>query len=501
MLGVALLTAAWCAVAAPARASYGARTIADEPQYLLSAMSLAEDLDLDISDELSDQRWREFHEGQLPEQTKPVDDGRRFSPHDPLLPVVLAVPMAVGGWLGAKLALAALAGALAAALVWVAVRRFAVPAAVAALVTLAFSLTSPLSAYGTQVYPELPAALVLTVAVGALTGALDRRGRWVLGAAVVALPWLAVKYAPVAAVLALVALVHLVRTGRRRPALVLAGVLGAAAVLFLGAHQLLYGGWTAYAAGDHFVGGELTVAGTSPDVIGRSARLVGLLVDRNFGLAAWSPAILVAVPALGALVRRRPPGWTALAVPLVAGWLTATFVALTMHGYWWPGRQTVVVLPAAVLATTWWVARARSARPWLAGASAFGLAAWAWVVFEALTLRLRLVIDFDATTNPMLRAWRLMLPDYGQRAAADWARHGLWIVVLALLGAAGWRSARPRSAFTPSPSKGDRSTMARPTVHDPRTNPPDKERNSNAHPTSAASRRSVHPGPAGGGGL
>ena len=30
--------------------------------------------------------------------------------------------------------------------------------------------------------------------VAAATGSLDRRGRWALGAAVVALPWLAVKY-------------------------------------------------------------------------------------------------------------------------------------------------------------------------------------------------------------------------------------------------------------------------------------------------------------------
>ena len=32
------------------------------------------------------------------------------------------------------------------------------------------------------------------------------------------------------------------------------------------------------------------------------------------------------------------------------GWATATWLALTMQGYWWSGRQTVVVLPLAVLA-------------------------------------------------------------------------------------------------------------------------------------------------------
>ena len=42
---VGLVTAAWAAVAIPARATYGERTTADEPQYLLSALSLAEDRD------------------------------------------------------------------------------------------------------------------------------------------------------------------------------------------------------------------------------------------------------------------------------------------------------------------------------------------------------------------------------------------------------------------------------------------------------------------------
>jgi hypothetical protein len=51
----------------------------------------------------------------------------------------------------AKAALAALAGLLAAALVWVAVRRFDVPLVPAMVVVGACSLTPPLNAYATQV--------------------------------------------------------------------------------------------------------------------------------------------------------------------------------------------------------------------------------------------------------------------------------------------------------------------------------------------------------------
>src|SRR3954468_22166582 len=122
------------------RATHGGRTTADEPQYLLSATSLAEDLDLDISDELRAERWRAWHEAELPQQTKPLLDGRRVSPHDPLLPALLAGPVAVGGWVGAKLAMAAMAGLLAAATLWVAVRRLGVGLGPAVLAVGGFAL-------------------------------------------------------------------------------------------------------------------------------------------------------------------------------------------------------------------------------------------------------------------------------------------------------------------------------------------------------------------------
>jgi hypothetical protein len=447
---VGIAVAVWCAVAVPARATFGSRTTADEPQYLLTALSLWEDQSLDIRDELEAERWRDFHEARLPEQTRPLDGGRRLSPHEPLLPLLLAVPMGLGGWIGAKLTLAGLAGGLAAALVWVAVRRFAVPVAVATGTVLAFSLAAPLAVYGTQVYPELPSALVLTLGLAAVTGPLDRRGRWLLAAAVVVLPWLGVKYAPVAAVLAAVALVRLWRRADRRPVVTLAAGLAVAGLGYLLVHQAVYGGWTVYAAGDHFVGGEFTVVGSRPDYLGRSQRLLGLLVDRGFGLAAWAPLWLLAVPAVAALARRRPPGWVVLTATAGAGWLTATFVALTMHGFWWPGRQVVVVLPCLVLAVAWWFATLRPSRTRVVALAAAavgtlaGVVAWAWLLLEVLQERLRVVIAFEATRGPLYRAWRLLLPDYRAATAADWARHGAWIGVVALLAVWGWRSvARP----------------------------------------------------------
>ncbi|MGH8910274.1 MAG: hypothetical protein ACRD0K_28220 [Egibacteraceae bacterium] len=441
-----LATGLLCALAAAAgvwgRATYGARVTADEPQYLLSAISIAEDGDLDIADELRAQRWRAFHETRLPEQTKPLPGGRRVSPHDPLLPLLLAPAVAVGGWVGAKLALAVVAGLLGAATVWVAVRRFDVSPRVASPVAVVFGASVPLAAYGNQVYPELAAALAVVAGAGALTGPLRRAGLWTLGAAVVALPWLAVKYAPVAVVLTLLGLMRLWRSpGRRGAAWGLAGGLAAAGLVFVAVHQAVYGGWTPYAAGDHFVTGEFSVVGFHPDYLGRAQRLAGLLVGRKFGIAAWQPAWLLAVPALAALARARPAGWPVLIALVAAGWLNATFVALTAQGYWMAGRQVVVILGLAVIAVAWWVERRVHAVGLFAALGLLGVVSYLWLMVEASTGRLTLVVDFWRTANPVYRALRWVLPDYVAPTAWTWPLHWIWVCVLIGLLVLGWRQA------------------------------------------------------------
>jgi hypothetical protein len=265
--------------------------------------------------------------------------------------------------------------------------------------------------------------------------------------AVTALPWLGVKYAPVAAALVVVAVGTLLGERRVRAAVSLVVLLGLAGLTYLGAHRLLYGGWTVYATGDHFSGGELTVMGRDPDYLGRTQRLAGLLLDRGFGLAAWMPAYLLAVPALAALARRRPAGWWTLVAPFAAGWATATWVALTMHGWWWPGRQVVVVVPCLVLAVAWWAGRALSARRLIAVAGAFGALAWGWLVAEVLDRRRTLIVDFESTANPLFRAWRLLLPDYRHPDAGNWAVQGAWLAALAAAAILAFRLPQGRASM------------------------------------------------------
>ena len=444
MAAVALVSFFAAAAGIDVRASYGARTSGDEPYYLITAVTLWEDGDLDVSDEIEAGAFRAWHTIELDEQTKPLEGGRRVSPHDPLLPLVLAPAVALGGWMGAKLFLALLAGCLGSLIVWIAVRRFAVPVGAAGLAAAVFGAAAPLAVYGNQVYPELPAALCVAVAVAGLTGRARTAGLVALGAAVTALPWLSIKYVPVAATLALLGAVPLWRAGRRRALIAFTGSLVLMGLAFVAGHLQWYGGVTPYAVGDHFTAGEFSVIGNEPNYAGRARRLLGLLVDRSFGLVAWQPAWFMIVPAIVALIRVRPPHWATLALVFAVGWLNATFVALTMHGWWWPGRQLVMVLPCAVVGIAWWAGHHRTRLAAVALTGSLGIVNLAWLLSDGLSRRITWVVDFFDTTSPLYGLWARALPDYLVVTAGTWVLHAAWLALVLVVAAHTWRSASPR---------------------------------------------------------
>lgn len=459
------------------RSTPTAHAAVDEPEYLLTALSLAEDRSLDISDELAGQRWRNFADGRPPVQTSVLAQGRQVSPHDPLLPLLLAGPVRLGGWVAAKTMLALIAAVTAVVALALAVGRFAVPVPLAVVgVGLAFA-SPPLAVYGSQVYPEMPAALAVLVAVAAMTGRLPAPALATLSLAIVALPWLSVKYVPVAAVLAALGLVRLLRHGRRRPAAVLFSVLATAGAAYLLTHRILFGGWTAYATGDHFErSGEFGVVGFAPDYVGRSLRLVGLFADRGFGLVPWQPAWLLLVPAFTALARsalRQAPYGAVVVLPVAVGWIVAVEVALTMHGFWWPGRQVVAVLPLALVGLLWWVGEiaTRYVRALALGLGAAGIFAYATLLLDGWAGRLTWVAGFEDVSDPLYVAIRPLLPDY--RTSGFWGLHLAWAGVLLFLAVFGWRSASavPAAPAPPEPTSEPKSERSPEPTSEPRPVP------------------------------
>ena len=419
-----------------ARATYGAQVSADEPQYLLTAISLAEDFDLDISDEIAEERWRDFHEVGLDQQTLDLNgQGQQISPHDPLLPIILALPIALAGWMGAKATLAVLAGLTAVATFTLAVRRFGVDQRIAALVVTAFFISSPFAAYGAQVYPAMPAALAVTLGVYAITGSASLRTALAAVVAIVALPWLSVKYVPISGVLAAGLLWQNHRSGNRQVVAAIVSTLALSGAIYALVHQRIWGGWTVYASGDFFVGGEFEVVGTNANYVARTNRLLGLIIDRHFGIAAWSPAFLLMPAGLIALIRRRSGtgessyrsfDWLLVVAAVAVGWAVATWVALTMHGWWWSGRQIVPILPLVVVAISVLVERIRVLLWPVVALGVIGLFNWTFIAVEASTGRRALIVDHEDTANPLYQAWKLLLPDHRVDAVPDQIMTAIW---------------------------------------------------------------------------
>ena len=236
------------------------------------------------------------------------------------------------------------------------------------------------------------------------------------------------------------------RAGRRRQVLVGAAVLAALGGVYLAVHRVVWGGWTVYASGDHFAQtGEFGVVGVDPDLAERTLRLAGLLLDREFGLVPWQPGWLLVVPAP---LPRWPPGqWRGpaeerapnlvLLLPLGASWLVATFVALTMHGYWWPGRQLVVVLPLALLAVLVWADRCRTwIRVVACALGVAGVVGYAVVLAQGYARTTTWVVHFVDADAPVYRLLFPVLTVY----RGEWhLGHLAGFLVLAGLAVLSWR--------------------------------------------------------------
>src|SRR4051795_7615111 len=141
------------------RAFDGSSYAGDEPHYLLTAKSIVDDANLDLTGEYRSRAYASFYPRTLDPHGL-LTDGRLNEPHGIGFPLLIAPAYAIGGAHGVELFLAALA-ALAVALAYALAQRAGVPDPWALGATLAVGLSPPLLAYSTAVYPEIAAAALL----------------------------------------------------------------------------------------------------------------------------------------------------------------------------------------------------------------------------------------------------------------------------------------------------------------------------------------------------
>lgn len=430
-LGLALIFGLLYQLGVPLRASYNSRVNVDEPFYLLTTVSLLRDGDLDLANDYQFRRYREFfdHPEELWYQSNPMSDGRLLSPHNIGLSVLVLPAYAVGGLDAAKAFLGLLGGVtvgLAGLLAYRATGRAKPSLLAAALV----GISAPVFVYATQMYPELPAALLVTFGVWLLLAARPGTLTAVaLALALSGLAWLGAKYVLVSSVVAAFALVRLQPRGR----LVLGGLLVLSAVGYAWFHLATYGGLTPYSVNRLYEGAS------TPELIGlhlelgnRLYRLVGLWVDAEFGLVRWAPVLLLAIPALlPMLMRPGPTRWT-WALVTGAQVVAAVFLSVTMRGWWFPGRMLVPVLP--LLAIPLAVTLAALPRRPLASVVALTLAALTAATTAGLVLatgegRVALAVDPFAMSWPWFQGLKPLFPNYTAYTAETWLLTGGWMVL------------------------------------------------------------------------
>ncbi len=377
----------------------------DEPHYLLTAESIVTDRDLDLRDEYATRAYRDWYPYLL-ERRGRLTNGQANEPHGGGFPLLIAPAYALGGPLAVQLLLAAIA-ALAFVLAALLARRV-VPEPWAGGAALACGLSPPALASATAVSPELTAgALLAAAALLALKVRELPRIRWVASAAIAlaALPWLGLQFVVAGLVIALAMFRWLRRRARGFAMLVEIEVLLFSGVMFVTINDQLFGGFTPAAAA---IPGDRLADLDGADYLERAPRLVGLWLDRTYGVLRWAPVTALAFYALWLLWRSRRDH-IARALPeradveiaaalcalvCAAQVLVAAFIAPTMFGFFFPGRYLLAALPIAVALVAWGLRQAPRAGAALA---ALTLATSAWWYAE-------LRIDGGGTVGPSSRA-------------------------------------------------------------------------------------------------
>lgn len=327
----------------------------DEPYYLLITHSLVHDFDAELTNNYAAGDARFFLDRPLAPQ--PGDprgpDGTIYSRHNELLPMVLAP----GYWLAGKLGALATMALLTALTAWMTLRvaRHYFPDRPGeALVAYAiFAFSPPLILYATQVWVEVPAALLGLLVVDRVhwlaraieldtaKGAWNLRSWLSIGLPLILLPLLKIRFMLLALPLLFLAWWYARRPWK--PLLILCCALALVGGGILVFNTLQFGNPLKI----HGVE-ELALHQRSLDDYLEGA--LGLFFDAAFGLLPNAPVWLLLVPALVALGRLRTPllrDGSIFALPYL--------IVVVPRGEWYGGwsppfRYGLFVLPFLALA-------------------------------------------------------------------------------------------------------------------------------------------------------
>jgi tetratricopeptide (TPR) repeat protein len=329
----------------------------DEPHYLVMAHSVWYDHDLKIRNNYNQEDYQEFFPGYLKPHLSIARDGTRYPGHPIALAFLLAPVYALDGYRGALLLMNGFAALLALQIFLLAFaltqRRW-----LALLLWFVISFTTPLLLYSSQIYPEIPSALLLAIAYRLIRvpsqsfqqpGKLTSSQTWILGGTLALLPWMQQRMILVSVILWAYYLHQsglIARLRQRRfahlnrvltPTLCLA-ISGLSMALY---YYLIYGSPLPNAPYSSV--GITSVF--SPDIFFKQG-LLGLLLDQEGGLLIYSPYYLFMFTGFWLLLRRRWREGVWLLVLVASIYLPCAGFTMKWRGSWSPvARYMVALIP------------------------------------------------------------------------------------------------------------------------------------------------------------
>ncbi len=262
----------------------------DEPHYLMITQSLARDGDVNLLDNFQRRDYLEFYSAPLRPHARVHTASRMYSGHGLGAPLLLLPGYFCAGIYGAYLMMN-LCGALLTVVLFSLLYSLTENKIIALALAVLSGFTAPLVFYANQLYPELPAALIVAYlflqAVGSRGQSPDRIGGkspslariYFLAVLLVFLPWLHVKYF----MFSIIFIGYFFFYWPRRDAFRLALVFVPLLLLFLGFVYYFY-------RAPSLVTQYLKM---SPDPVSLAIGVIGNLIDRNYGLFVYSPYFLL----------------------------------------------------------------------------------------------------------------------------------------------------------------------------------------------------------------
>jgi hypothetical protein len=425
----------------------------DEPHYLIIAQSLWRDGDLRIEDNHARKEYAEYFRRDLdPHYLTRGLDGEIYSVHPVGMPVLITPVYALGGYTLVVAFFVAMA-ATAATVMWRWVVALTGTLGTPTLAWAAIVLSAPFLINAFTIYPEIPAALVVALAVVLTLRATPGVRAWhdvAIGLLVGALPWLSTKYAPMSAAIVAVAFARRawpLHAGETRWNVVGGLRIGLPyGLCLLGWFAFFYAYWGTPMPSAPY--GPMTQTAVANTIFG----VPGLLFDQEYGLVPYAPAYLLAGLGFWTMLRRPGPlRRVGLEAALIFGALLFTVGAFRI---WWggsaaPGRPItsgllVLMLPITVQVGTAAADSARRAAQHLLIWSGVGVAAILVVAQDGLLVS----NGRDGTStllawlSPRWPLWTLAPTFVEHEAGRALLDTAVW---LAIVGFGSWGLARVRA--------------------------------------------------------